>query len=270
MAHRFDEVGQSLGLPDFVDPADVIDASFDASSTWGEERASAPARPSLRSHDSGGSSTSSRQGLGGDDSRAFGCGTKKRSRSKKQLTWAEKTERREKRAEKRREEEAAEREKDPLGFAREIVLRQLAAAPKSRAQLADKLREKDVDDDVAEAILDRMEDVKLVDDEAYAGMLVRSKVASRGLARRALAQELKRKGIDDDVAKNALEQVDDDAEFATALALGRKKMLTMSRLDEQTQTRRLTGLLARKGYPPSVVWAVVKQLQGSVEPGDSL
>ena len=106
-----------------------------------------------------------------------------------------------------------------------------------------------------------MEDVGLVDDEAYAAMLVRSKLASRGLARRALRQELKRKGIDDDVATVALEQVDDDVEREQALVLARKKMVTMSRLDEPTQTRRLAGLLARKGYSGELVWSVIRQVQ---------
>lgn len=272
MNHQPDDVGQSLGLPDFIDPSDVVEASFDASTTWGEERSS-PASGGFEPRDDEQSSSAGRRGSSGssfgEGARSSGRGAKGKGRKKKQLTWAEKAERREKRAQKRREEEAAEREKDPLGFAREIVLRQLTAAPKSRAQLADKLREKEVDDDVAEAVLDRMEDVKLVDDEAYAGMLVRSQVASRGLARKALAQELKRKGITPEVAEGALEQVDDDAERAVALQLARKKMTTMSRLDEQTQTRRLAGLLARKGYPPSLVWSVIKEIQGSAAPDEA-
>ena len=131
--------------------------------------------------------------------------------------------------------------------------------PRSRSQLADKLREKEVSEGVIDVVLDRMEDVGLVDDEAYAAMLVRSKLASRGLARRALRQELKRKGIDDDLATVALEQVDDDVEREHALVLARKKMVTMSRLDEPTQKRRLAGLLARKGYSSGIAFRVVRE-----------
>ena len=81
------------------------------------------------------------------------------------------------------------------------MLRQLAMAPRSRQQLRDKLRQRNCPDDVAEAVLDRMTEVGLVDDEAYAAMLVRSQQAGRGLAARALARELRTKGIDDDTAQ---------------------------------------------------------------------
>lgn len=302
MPSRPDDVRQSLGLPDFVDPVDVGEASLAASQTWGDERpatarglstgdpAAGVARPfgsagheSRFAGDDSGDNASARpgragrQGRGGSSSgfgqssfgtSSFGAsssGVGARSgakrKAKKQLTWAEKAERREKRAAARREAEAAEREKDPIGYAREIVLTQLTAMPRSRSQLADKLREKEVSEGVIDVVLDRMEDVGLVDDEAYAAMLVRSKLASRGLARRALRQELKRKGIDDDLATVALEQVDDDVEREHALVLARKKMVTMSRLDEPTQKRRLAGLLARKGYSGELVWSVIRQVQ---------
>lgn len=294
MGSRSDDVGQSLGLPDFVDPQDVAETSLAASQTWGEERpapsgsfrgvssdgpltrdpAAGVRRPfGAAGHESDASMprrgdrkrSSPASSFNRDQTRAssggFGNASGGKRRAKKQLTWAEKAERKERRAAARREAEAAEREKDPIGYAREIVLTQLTAMPRSRAQLADKLREKEIDEGVIDAVLDRMEDVGLVDDEAYAGMLVRSKLASRGLARRALRQELRRKGIDDEVAETALEQVDDDIEREQALVLARKKMATMSRLDEQTQTRRLAGLLARKGYSGELVWSVIRQVR---------
>src|SRR3954466_11079789 len=85
---------------------------------------------------------------------------------------------------------------DPESVARAIVLRQLTMAPRSRAQLADKLAERGADEAVAERVLDRFEEVGLVDDEAFAQLLVRSQRAGRGLGRRALAHELRRKGVE--------------------------------------------------------------------------
>ena len=140
-------------------------------------------------------------------------------------------------------------EPDPHDWARQIVLRQLTAAPRSRSQLEQALRRKDCPDDVAAAVLDRMEEVGLVDDVAYAGMLVRSQQAGRGLARRALAQELRRKGVDDETAQAALDEVDPHDEEDRARELVAKKMRSMSGLDPVVQTRRLAGMLARKGYP---------------------
>ena len=144
-------------------------------------------------------------------------------------------------------------EPDPHDWARQIVLRQLTAAPRSRSQLEQALRRKDCPDDVAAVVLDRMEEVGLVDDVAYAGMLVRSQQAGRGLARRALAQELRRKGVDDETAQAALDEEDRARELVA------KKMRSMSGLEPVVQTRRLAGLLARKGYPSDLSMRIVRE-----------
>lgn len=98
-----------------------------------------------------------------------------------------------------------------------------------------------------------------MDDEAYAGLLVRSQQAGRGLARRALALELRRKGIEDDVAAVALEGIPDDEEREQARRLVAKRLRTMHGLDATVQTRRLAGMLARKGYPSSLAFSVIRE-----------
>lgn len=148
---------------------------------------------------------------------------------------------------------------DPHDWARQIVLRQLTAAPRSRAQLAQALRRKQCPDEVATAVLDRMEEVGLVDDEAYAGMLVRSQQAGRGLARRALRQELRTKGVDDETAQAALDGLDPHAEEERARELVAKKLRTLHGLEPVVQTRRLAGLLARKGYDGELAMRVVRE-----------
>ena len=150
-------------------------------------------------------------------------------------------------------------EPDAHDVARQIVLRQLAMAPRSRQQLRDKLRQRNCPEDVAEAVLDRMTEVGLVDDEAFAGMLVRSQQVSRGLATRALSQELRTKGIDPETAEAVLADIDPEEERERARALVVKKLRTMHGLDATVQTRRLAGMLARKGYPSSVAFAVIRE-----------
>lgn len=150
-------------------------------------------------------------------------------------------------------------EPDPHDIARQIVLRQLTNSPKSRAQLEETLRKRRCPDDVAAAVLDRMEEVGLVDDRAYAAMLVRSQQAGRGLATRALAHELRRKGVDDDTAQAALDDVDPHAEEERARQLVAKKMRTMHGLDATVQTRRLAGMLARKGYGSELSMRVIRE-----------
>ena len=149
-------------------------------------------------------------------------------------------------------------EPDHHDVARQIVLRQLAMAPRSRQQLEDKLRQRNCPDEVAAEVLDRMTEVGLVDDVAYAEMLVRSKQAERGLARRALAQELRTKGIDAEIAAETLEGIDEDAERARARQLVDKKLRTMHGLGVDVQTRRLAGMLARKGYSSGMSYAVIR------------
>jgi len=139
------------------------------------------------------------------------------------------------------------------------VLRQLTMAPRSRAQLAAKLAERGADESVAQRVLDRFEDVGLVDDAEFAAMLVRSQQASRGLGRRALAHELRRKGVDDETAREALEQVADDDEWATARSLVARRLPSTRGLPRERRTARLAVLLARKGYPSGLAMRVVRE-----------
>lgn len=150
-------------------------------------------------------------------------------------------------------------EPDPHDVARQIVLRQLTMAPRSRAQLEDKLRRRGCAPEVARAVLDRMQEVGLVDDEAYAGMVVRSQRVGRGLARRALQAELRKKGVADDIAADALQEVSDDDERDEARRLVEKKLRTMQSLPAQTQARRLAGMLARKGYSGELAYSVIRE-----------
>jgi regulatory protein len=155
--------------------------------------------------------------------------------------------------------EALGPEADQEAVARKILLDQLTGRARSRSELAGKLAKKGVPEEVAVRLLDRFEEVGLVDDEAFARSWVESRQAGKGLARRALAQELRRKGIDDEVAREALEEVDPDEEVESARELVRRKLRTAARLDRDTAIRRLTGMLARKGYPPSVAFRVVRE-----------
>jgi len=148
---------------------------------------------------------------------------------------------------------------DAEEVARKILLDQLTGQARSRAELEAKLAKRRVPDEVAQRLLDRFEEVGLVDDQAFARSWVQSRQAGRGLARRALAHELRRKGIDEQVARDALDQVDPDDEVEAARTLVRRKLRSVQRLDQTTAVRRLSGMLARKGYPPGVAFRVVRE-----------
>jgi regulatory protein len=148
---------------------------------------------------------------------------------------------------------------DPVSAARGLCLRALTGAPKTRSQLADLLAARDIPDDAAETVLDRFTEVGLIDDAAFARAWVSSRQAGRGLARRALSAELRAKGVDAEVAAEAVEAVDDDDERETARRLVDRKVGAMRRLDRATATRRLMGMLARKGYNGGLAAAVVRE-----------
>lgn len=162
-------------------------------------------------------------------------------------------------------EDAATRgpDADPEAVARKILLDQLTGQARSRQELTDKLAKKNVPDEIASRLLDRFEEVGLVDDDAFARSWIASRGPAggggRGLARRALAQELRRKGVDDEVAREALDEIDAADEEEAARALVRKKLRSLGRVDDTTATRRLVGMLARKGYGSGMSFAVVRE-----------
>lgn len=153
---------------------------------------------------------------------------------------------------------------DPAAVARSIVLRQLTSSPKSRLQLARKLTERNVPDDVAEAVLDRFEEVKLVDDAEFADLWVRSRSQSRKLAKGALRRELAEKGIDTEIAAVALEQLSDEDEASAARELVQRKLRGVTGFEDRAQrdktTRRLASMLARKGYQPAQAFRIVGEV----------
>jgi regulatory protein len=137
---------------------------------------------------------------------------------------------------------------DAEDVARSIVLRKLSAQARTRQELSKAMKAKNVPDDVGSAVLDRMEDVGLVDDAEFAREWVRSRQSRRYLSRTALRRELNSKGVAKDQIDSALETVDGEDEYAAALALAQKKLRSMAGLQHEVQYRRLAGALARRGF----------------------
>jgi regulatory protein len=148
---------------------------------------------------------------------------------------------------------------DPEQVARSICLRALTGAPKTRQQLADLLAKRGVPDDAAERVLDRFGEVGLIDDAAFARAWVTSRQAGRGLSRRALKSELRAKGIDGEVAEEAVTLVDDQDEWDAARRLVARRVAGLRRVDRATAERRLIGMLARKGYGGGLASWVVRE-----------
>ncbi|MFH8473831.1 recombination regulator RecX [Streptomyces sp. NPDC018000] len=149
--------------------------------------------------------------------------------------------------------------RDPVEQARNICLRLLTGTPRTRKQLADALRKREIPDEAAEEVLSRFEDVGLIDDAAFADAWVESRHHGRGLARRALVRELRTKGVDSAVIDEAVGQLDSEQEEMTARELVVRKLRSTRGLDRDKRLRRLAGMLARKGYGEGMALRVVRQ-----------
>lgn len=144
---------------------------------------------------------------------------------------------------------------DAHAAAKAVVLRRLTAAPRSRAQLAGDLAGRGFEEDVIEAVLDRFVEVGLIDDAEYARMVVRSQGETRRLGRRGLAQELRRRGVPEAEAAEALAGLDPAVEEARARDLVRRRWDPAG--DQRAQARRLAAMLGRRGFPGDMITRVV-------------
>lgn len=151
---------------------------------------------------------------------------------------------------------------DPDSVAHTICLRLLTVRARSRTELAQALATRHVPEDAANRVLTRLTEVGLIDDQAFARSFVESRHHDRGLAARELSRQLLSKGIDGAAVADAVAEIDPDRERETARGLVERKLRSMSGLDAQVQTRRLAGMLARKGYSPGMAFQLVREVIG--------
>lgn len=149
-------------------------------------------------------------------------------------------------------------EEDALEVARQVCLDQLSYTARTRAELATALAHRGVPDGVAAEVLDRFTEVGLVDDAAFAQAWVARRSASKALSGRALAQELRRRGVADDVAGPALQALDPDDEVQAARDLVERRLRSTRALAPDARLRRLVAMLARKGHAPGTAYRVVR------------
>ena len=152
---------------------------------------------------------------------------------------------------------------DAHSQARNIVLNQLNFMPRSRKELETALAKRHIEPDVAKSVLDRFEEIGMVDDAAYAELLIRSRCNTKRVSRSVLRQQLRQKGVDQVIIEEALLVVSDADELRMATELVERKARAMSRLEPEVRKRRLFGLLARKGYNTSIALRVIQDLEAA-------
>ena len=150
---------------------------------------------------------------------------------------------------------------DPGGeeAARLICLRLLTGGPRTRAQLATALRKRRIPDEVANCVLGRFAEVGLIDDAAFARAWVESRHHGRGLARKALAAELRQRGVADGEVRSAVGLLGPQDELATAQRLVARRVAASRGKPMPARARQLMSMLARKGYPAGLAAQVVRE-----------
>ncbi|WP_343601313.1 recombination regulator RecX [Mycobacterium sp.] len=143
--------------------------------------------------------------------------------------------------------------------ARALCLRLLTARARTRAELQGQLAKRGYPDDVSTKVLDRLAAVGLVDDADFAEQWVRSRRANAGKGKRALAAELRTRGVDNGVITAVLDGIDAGAERDRAEQLVRAKLRRepLNDGDGMRVSRRLVAMLVRRGYSQTMAYDVV-------------
>jgi regulatory protein len=146
--------------------------------------------------------------------------------------------------------------------ARAIALRKLTSKARTRQELDRALHAKNVPQGVIDAVLDRLQEVGLVDDASYAEGWVSSRQRRRHLSRSLLRRELQAKGVDHSHIDRALDHVDRDTELSSARDLVERKHAAMNGLSRDVQYRRLAGMLSRRGFDTAITTQVLADVLG--------
>lgn len=149
---------------------------------------------------------------------------------------------------------------DQNQIAKQVLLRRLSNAPRTRKELAQDLKKKKIEEDIAQIALDRFEELGLINDQTFSENYVSTTHERRKLGKKALKQQLRSKGVSEEIANQAISQISEDDEFKAALALALKKIRSIQQDDPQGQIRKIVGLLARKGYSSTLSFQVAKEV----------
>lgn len=147
-----------------------------------------------------------------------------------------------------------------LDACREAALRLLDAAPRPSGAMRERLVGKGYAPEVVDDVIARLIRVRLIDDEAYAQSAVRY-CASRLMGYRGAVMELKRKGVNRQLARHVCDEAESQGVFAEAAwELGRRTARKTAGLDVEVRKRRFWSAGGRKGHDPEVLREIAQEL----------
>ena len=147
--------------------------------------------------------------------------------------------------------------------AKNVLLFQLSRSMKTRYQLANILKKREIPEEIATAVLDRFTEAQLIDDAAFARAFVNSRIAISGKSRSVISRELKQKGVSAEDAHHALSIIDQESEDKTAYAIAKKRYQQLTSLAPDVRKRRLMGFLMRRGFSGALASRILRDLEQS-------
>ena len=142
------------------------------------------------------------------------------------------------------------------------ALNLLAFRARSSRELSRRLKQKGASAECIEQVITKLRDAGLVDDADFARQVARSKV-SGGASKRRVQQELFKRGVERDVADEAVSEVLADQNvdmIAVAERVARKRLPSLARADPQSRRRRLYAFLARRGHDSETIRTVMDRV----------
>ncbi len=137
----------------------------------------------------------------------------------------------------------------------------LAPRARSRAELHDHLIKRGAEEEIASGILDTLELQGLLNDLEFAKIWAESRQRQKKLSKRVISSELRQKGVAADIIEEALAGIDSEEEYELAFALAEKKYRASSHLAPDVAYRRISSLLARKGFGHQMMARIMNQLR---------
>jgi regulatory protein len=147
--------------------------------------------------------------------------------------------------------------------AKNVLLFQLSRSMKTRYQLANILKKREIPEEIANAVLDRFTEAQLIDDAAFARAFVNSRIAISGKSRSVISRELQQKGVSVEDAQEALSSIDQESEDKTAYSVAKKRYQQLTSLAPDVRKRRLMGFLMRRGFSGALASRILRDLEQS-------
>jgi regulatory protein len=149
----------------------------------------------------------------------------------------------------------------------------MAVRARSTRDLTMRLRRHAAGDTDIAWVVGRLTAQGYLDDAVFARQLAESRARSQGASRRAIRDELQRKGISAETARSVIAEVAEEVELDDLAAARRaavRRIRAMRSVDPPSRRRRLYAFLARRGYEADVITRVLAELLREDGEGDSV